>query len=248
MTAEEKLLIARVDDAVRLCENSNMPKFVGFLDETMGAVSLARAKSLGADALLYGGAQDRERAYLGVFPDWCEDRELLFPITPVTAAYSTRFSLSHRDFLGALMGLRIKRESVGDILIDQGRAVIFLSKDIVEFVVNDLKKVGSVGVSLKMGYDAPLPVAYRLEEFSSTVSSPRLDAVVGAVAGISRNAAADLIAGGLVQVNSLPAEKSTRQITSGDVIKIRGKGKFIIDSASDRTKKQRIILKYKKYV
>lgn len=248
MPTDEKLLLARVEDAVRLCDVNSSPKFIGFLDETSAQLAFARAKNLGGRALLYGGAQDLQRTYLGVFPDWCERLEDFFPITPITARFPKAYSLSHRDFLGSLMGLKIKREAVGDILIEEGRAVIFLSDDIADFVLGELDKVGRVGVSLVKGIELPLPGSFELKDFSSTISSPRLDSVVSALINSGRSSAAELIENGFVSINAVVCEKVTKQVLSKDIIRIRGKGKFIIDSLSELTKKKRIILKYKKYV
>lgn len=233
---------------MRLCERDSRPRFIGFLDEASAAAALSHAKNLHAKAALYGGFEDAERVMLGIFPDWCEEFEPLFPIKPLTAKFSKTVTLAHRDFLGALMSLRIKRETVGDILVESGRAVLFVTDEIAAFILRELEKVGSTGVALSDGFDAPLPVTHTLEDHSATIPSLRLDAVVSALCKNSRGAAAELIERGMVSVNAIICEKVTRQISGGDVIKIRGRGKFIIDSADDFTRKQRIILKYKKYV
>lgn len=248
MTGEEKLLFAKVEDAVRLCARDSRPKFIGFLDEASAAAAQSCAKNLRANVFTYGGFDDAERVMLGILPDWCEEPEPMFPITPLTAKFSKTVSLAHRDFLGALMGLRIKRETLGDILVESGRAVLFVTDEIAPFLLQELRKVGSTGVTLTEGFDTPLPITHALQEFSATIPSARLDAVVSALCNSSRGNGAELIERGLVSVNAIVCEKATRQINAGDVIKIRGKGKFIIDAAEDRTRKQRIILQYKKYV
>ena len=149
--------------------------------------------------------------------------------------------------MGALMSLGITRESVGDILVQDGRAVVFLNSEILPFVLSNVSKIGRVGVTAKEGFCEPLPESDRLISASLTVSSPRLDCVVSALAGVSRSKADELISFGFVSVNSVVTEKSTKQITDGDVISIRTKGKFIIESTSAKTKKDRTILEFKKY-
>ena len=146
------------------------------------------------------------------------------------------------------MGLGIKREFIGDILIGEGLAVVFLANEVFDFVYNQLNKVGRVGVSLKKGFSDPLPQKSELLEFSTTVSSLRLDCIVSALGGFSRSVACEKISNGFVSVNSIICEKITKQIYDGDVLTIRGKGKFFISDSNSKTKKEKIILKYKKFI
>jgi RNA-binding protein YlmH len=146
------------------------------------------------------------------------------------------------------MALGITRESVGDILVEDGRAVVFLKDEVLNFVITNIAKIGGVGVSAKIGFDLPLPEADALIDLSVTVSSLRLDCVVAALCGVSRNKANEIIAMGFVSVNSLVFEKSTKQITDGDVLSVRGKGKFIVKSTLNKTKKDRTVLEFKKYL
>ena len=245
----QKLLLARADDAVRLCEADGRPKFIGFLDEASAALLRDYMKNRYAGGLFYGGHANAERVFFGAFPDWCTDgREGFFPIRPITLTYRKGSGLAHRDFLGSLMALRIRREAVGDILIEDGRAVAFLSRETAPLVLSELRKIGSVGVTACEGAAPPLPCAHRMEAFFATIPSPRLDAVVAVLAKTGRGEAARLIESGLVAVDALVCEKTTRAVLAGSVIKIRGKGKFKIDSLDEKTKKQRLVLRYEQYV
>ena len=132
--------------------------------------------------------------------------------------------------------------------MENGRAVAFFKDEVLDFVKSNVSKIGRVGVELSLGFKEPLPQSSKLVLSSSTVSSLRLDCVVSAVADISRNKAEEFINLGYVSVNSVVCEKTTKQITDGDVISIRSKGKFIIDSTSKKSKKDRIILEFKKYL
>lgn len=245
---EEKLLLAKTDDLMRLCDTAGVPKFMGFLDEMSAASVRLYLQKRCDNFLFYGGFDEAERVMLGVFPDWCDDkRNDLFPIRAVTFTYRRGSPISHRDVLGSLMALRITRASVGDILTGDGRAVAFLTEQAAALVLREMDKIGGTGVQAAEGFDEPLPAAFQLVDASATVPSARLDAVVAALAAVGRGEAVRLIESGLVCVNALTCEKITKQVCAGDVLKIRGKGKFMISSACDFTRKQRIILKYKKY-
>lgn len=240
------LLKDRIADTADIAEKSNRPKFLGFLSPEQAVLAEKMLCRRNISYGFFGGYEAAQRVMLGCFPDWAEDLE--FPVSSVTATFRKTDTLSHRDFLGSLMALGLKRETVGDILTEEGRAVIFLTGEASKFVLSQIEKIGRVGATLSSGFDLPLPEAGVLKEFTETVSSERLDCVVSAVAGLSRGKAAEKIEQSFVSINSVITEKVTRQVTEGDIISVRGSGKFIIESLCDKTRKNRIVLKYKKYV
>lgn len=240
-----KLLPARIDDLKQTTRKSNAPKFIGFLSPEETAIAVKQFDQC-EEFVLFGGYDSADRVMLGIRPEWCDN--ITFPITAVTFTYRTCDNLSHRNFLGALMSLGIKREAVGDILIESGRAVVFVASDVSRFVLTQLEKVGSVGVVLAEGYREPLPEAAKKQSFSVTVSSTRLDCVVAAVCNLSRNQATQKISDGFVSVNSIATTKITANIKGGDKLSVRQKGKIEIVSCDEISKKGRIILKYNKYI
>ncbi|HHW46785.1 MAG TPA: hypothetical protein GXX17_07785 [Clostridiales bacterium] len=238
----------RVEDAVRLCQKHDACRFLGFLDSAEIIEAKRTVEKYKVKHRFFAGYPDGERMVLGVFPDWCEPEDSLFPISPITAVFRKGEMLSHRDFLGALMSLGIERETVGDILPGDGFAVFFVLKDISPFILTQLDMVGKTGVKLSEGLPMGLPLGQGFLEISKSIASERLDCVVAALCNTGRSKAAELIKTGLVSVNSLPAEKLTKQVSSGDKISIRGKGKYLIQSVDDRSKRGRIILKARKYL
>ncbi len=243
---DEKVFCARVEDTVRQCVNTDKPKFLGFLTESETGKAAEILKSLGAKYSFFGGFPEAVRVMLCCKPYWCD--EVDFPIVPITATFRNQDVLTHRDILGALMGLGIKREAVGDILIEKGRSVFFVTEEISEFVLNEFTKAGRVGIKLKVGADFPLPEMSELAFFRETVSSCRLDCIVAAIIKCSRNKAAELITEGLVSINSVPCSKVTKTLVAGDKVTVRGKGKFTIVSCDTLSKKGRMILEYSKYM
>ena len=243
---ETDLLRDRLYDTVNICERTNKPKFLGFLSSEQVVFARNILSKLQSSYEFYGGYEDAQRVMLGCFPDWAEN--VGFPITAVTAEFRKADVLTHRDVLGSLMALGLKRETVGDILIEEGRAIVFLCSENADYVISQISKIGKVGVTLEKGFVYPLPKAGEMIEQSVTVASERLDCVVSALIGVSRNKALEKIEQSLVTVNSIVTEKATARVTDGDIISVRSKGKFIIVSIQDRTKKDRLILKYKKYV
>lgn len=243
---DSDLIIARIDDTVNICQRTNKPKFLGFLSCEEAVLVQKYLEKRDLSFGFGGGYENPQRVLLGCFPEWMDYEE--YPITAVTFKFRKSDSLGHRDVLGSLMALGIKRESVGDILIDEGRAIVFVIKDIAEFVITQTEKIGRVGVTAELGYTGQLPKQSALAEFTDTIASARLDCVVSSVASLSRGAAAEKITAGLVCVNSVVCEKITHNVNNGDIITVRGKGKFILSSIDGKTRKNRVILQYKKYI
>ncbi len=242
---DNEFLIARTKDIIETVFRTDRPKYLGFLSKEEAVFIKKFLENRNVKHSFFGGDSSCERVFLGCFPEWMNEPD--FPITAVTFTYRTTDSLRHRDVLGALMALGIKRETVGDILIEQGRAVVFLSNDITNFVAENLGKIGNVGVTIQIGITGDLPERNSLLENSATIASLRLDCVVSALAKCSRNTANELIENGFVSVNSVICQKSTKTLENGDVLSVRHKGKFEIVSTDKKTKKERIILAFKSY-
>ena len=243
---QSDLFDARVFDTLNLSQKSGAPKFLGFLTMDEAATADALLRTCGAAYSFFGGYEAAERTVLCCTAD--ERYTPTFPIDAFTLTYRPCDVLSHRDFLGALMSLGITRESVGDILIESGRAVIFVYHDVARYVKEQLSTVGRVGVTVSEGFSTPLPQLSKKTECSATVASSRLDCVVSALVSCSRTAAATLIADGDVSVNSAGCKKTTKTLESGDRVTVRRKGKFEILSLDDHSKKGRLILKYNKFI
>ncbi|MBQ6815615.1 MAG: hypothetical protein IJP26_00080 [Clostridia bacterium] len=243
---ENNLLKVRAENLIEHTAKTNKPQFFGFLSKEEAAF-IKNIKTSAVGFVFFGGHENAERSVLGVFPNNIIANHKAFPITAVTVTFRPQYTLTHRDFLGSLMALGIKRETVGDILIENGRAVIFLLTDISRYVLTQLEKIGRVGVQISSGFTLPLPASPSLTIQSTTVASLRLDNVVAALTGGSRSRAVELINSSLVSVNSVIEQKITLNLQSGSAVTVRGFGKFLIEDAGGNTKKGRIILKYKKY-
>lgn len=249
MEQELKLLLAKADDAVRLCELRNTPKFMGFLSPSeMAEIS----RSVVSKAVcFFGGYDDAERCMLGVLPDYIIDYRAAFPISALKISYRAVDKLSHRDVLGAFMSTGITRDRVGDIRFGEGFAVAFVVQEIADYLAEQISKIGRVGVTVQSisineaECSFPPPIT---EDLSFTVSSPRLDAVISGLIGVSRSKAEQMIVDGLVFINSLEALKSIKKVQQNDKITIRGYGRFVITATGNFSKKGREIIQAKKYI
>ncbi len=137
------------------------------------------------------------------------------------------------------MSLGIERDTVGDILVEDGRCVVFVKSEISSYITSQLFKIGSAGVKIKEADPDTLPKGRGFDEQSYVVASLRLDAVVAAVTGLSREKTKQLICSGNVSLNFLPCDNVSKAIESGDSLSIRGKGKYKINGVLGETKKHR---------
>lgn len=138
------------------------------------------------------------------------------------------------------MSLGIERETVGDILVEDGRCVVFVKSEIKDYIVSQISKIGRVGVKICEADLNNLPKGRGFEELGYIVSSMRLDNIVAAITGLSREKTKSQILSGDVCLNYSEARNISQNVCQDDCITIRGKGKYIIKAVVGYTKKQRI--------
>lgn len=259
------LLAARIDDLVDTADRGILA-FSSFLTpgEAAYCKSTAVARRLGDRVFLFGGYDGAERCRLYIIPDYlsdvdgsAEERARLYladalesSVKAVHISGSGYRALTHRDYLGSLMSLGIERHSIGDIVTTgEYVAVVFGSEVICNFIVESLERVASDKVSAKH-FDVPSGFEAQRKRIpiSDTVASDRLDCVVGALAGISREKAQLAVRSGACEVDHIPEERCDRRIEPPCVISIRGFGKFDVSSFDGTTKKGRLRLTAEKYV
>lgn len=236
---DDKQLVAQLNDGIDLCLTRQKPYFMPFMSERKQAVLFSELKKAYFDNyLFFGGYGNSERKMLGLFFDEpCED---CFPISAVEFSFRKCDKLTHRDFLGALMSLGIERETVGDILVEDGRAVVFVKTELSDYIISQISKVGSVGVKVDDADLSKLPQGRGFEEKTYIVSSLRLDNIVAAVCRLSREKTRTVIMADSVCVNFEETKNVSLNLKEDDVFTIRGKGKFVLKSILGTTGKGRI--------
>jgi RNA-binding protein YlmH len=228
---------AHFADLCRRAAQSGQACFTRFLEPPLCAQAERIAQARGLGFLAYGGYEGAERTvaafYGGAPPE-------VWPIQCLRidwkGAYAT---VSHRDILGALMGLRIERSMIGDILMGEDRALAFVMATAAPVVISDLESAGRAKLSVSRCDGEALP-AQQGVFVRDTVPSMRLDAVAAAGFGMSRAQARSLIERGLAKLNHLPEERADARVGAGDLISIRGCGRLRIDREQGATRKGRL--------
>ena len=256
MEQQEKLLLARIDDKLRETERTYDTSFLGFL--TPGEQNHARRYLAGKDVSwrFDGGYEDAERTLLLIKPDndavpFREIGEFLAALR--IASFQEGKTLGHRDYLGSLIGLGLKREAIGDILpYADGKMQycdVLLLKSVAGDALGSIERIGRAGVRVE-----EIPVEHlhipekSFREIRDTVASVRLDAVVSSGFSIGRNEAKELCRKGLVMLNYEIREAPDAKVEEGDVISARGYGKMRLREIGGETKKQRIRILIQKYI
>ncbi len=220
-----------------------MPVFLGFLDEAEQQTARRVLRAYDAQCYaFFGGFDEAERRILGCFPDYMQPDDACYPLTALAFTYRTEKLLTHRDFLGTLLSIGVKRETIGDILCGTGLTVLFLREEIVPFVCEQVTKIGGEGVSIRTEYNGPLPAAHTFQSLQDTIASPRLDVIVKTLTRTSREQASQMILGGFVSLNHVVVEDASARIEAPSVVSVRGIGRFMIDQIGPPTKKGRLYL------
>ncbi len=241
---ETQLLLSRLDDLINQYYYGKT-SYMGFLNETETSLACSYLKNRGVEFRVFGGYPTALRNFLCVGS--CDDGD--FPFECLRISSKGKKEISHRDFLGSLMGLGIKRECIGDILLlNQKEAVAFVRVEITPHIIRDLKFVGREPVNVNY-YDGDVSTfSANVEETRIIVSSMRLDNIVSSCIGSSRSLSSELISSGKVFVNMIEEKKPSKIITEDDIISIRGYGKFIVGTINGKTKRDRLIVSLLHYI
>lgn len=239
----------KIKNLIFSVERDYYPKFTLFLDGRQRRLADEVLRRERCSNYRYeGGLEQAERMMLSIYPDYLEGDEVEFPIKLICFRYPKQFSLSHRDFLGSLMALQMKREVVGDIVTGEGIAVAAVEETIAPYLLENVKKIGRVGVDVQLVERSPVEKKQEFLEISGTVASLRLDCVLSLLTKLSRTKAAELLQSGRVCVNFMETESPSLLIKPNDTISVRGYGKYLLSEEIRPTKKGRLYLTAYKYL
>lgn len=254
---DDKILLAQILDKIEMVENKNKIEHTDFLD--MAQIELVQKfinKIKIENYMSYGGFEQAERKMFVIYPEKFNSEVVsknlsnIIQIIRIQLPDELKGKYTHRDYLGAVIKLGVKREKVGDIIVDNEGADIIVDKDITKFLLENLGSLTRFSKSIITveKIEDLRQVEIKKQELEIIVSSLRLDNVISELARCSRNKALDIINMERVFVNFQNETKKTKQIKSGDMVTIRGKGRFYIKEIIGQTKSGRTIIKVEKFV
>ena len=249
--AEDRVLLAKLWDKITAGMRKNIPANTCFLsprEQEMANYLFGCPEGLH----FFGGYPDAERKMLVYLPDYLDENALYGEDAPcicLRAAFFQGDSPSHRDFLGALMGAGVARETVGDICVGEGSCDFFVTAEIAPYLLQNFASAGRTKLHLERIplTDARIP-ELEVKEIKDTLASLRLDSVISSGFRIGRSLAAQYVTGGKAAMDGLPCEKPDKPVSEGTKISVRGLGKIKLVKVNGKTKKDRISVVIHRYV
>ncbi|MBR6533963.1 MAG: hypothetical protein IKT65_00170 [Clostridia bacterium] len=240
------IIIKRFEELSNRCEKIYSVVFSDFLDLQMQSLLL---KSGIPFSRLCGGYDGAERKIAVFGEEYLYGQELELPavwlnISPIAPKFAD--TLTHRDYLGALINTGIERDVLGDLIIHENTCFVFIMENMAQYVISELETVKNTKVKCTT-VDALPPFAIAQPEEMTIISAGnRTDAVISSVYNISRGDAISLIQGGKVFINSAELSQNHKPLKENDIVSVRGYGRFIFSHVTDsttRSGKLRIVIK-----
>nr|WP_177298307.1 YlmH/Sll1252 family protein [uncultured Blautia sp.] len=248
---KDDFFIKRIRELANLSYQRDIVTFSDFLNLNEQNLVKSQAAHLpGVIMESFGGYDQAERQMIAFHPDalvfsW-EYPVCCLKIQPRAVKFSE--TLSHRDYLGTILGLGVERSVIGDILVQEHVAWVFCHKKIADFLIENLCRVRHTTVFAALVEDPQELPAPEFELVSGTCSSIRLDALIAVAFQASRSSMVSFIEGGQVFVNGKLITSNGYEPREGDIVSVRGKGRFLFEGTSGKTRKGRISVRLQKYV
>lgn len=261
---DEQTTLRHLLDCAEQCRERSLPTFSAFL--TPGEQILARGLPLGEGFHLFGGTAEAERKIAAFLPEYLDESYLTaamesadgadedFPICAIRLTrrdkmVAGRTALSHRDYLGSLLGLGIRRETLGDLYVSEDGCDVICVKSMAAFLLENVTGAGRVSLDARqIALSEVVVPEKKVKIIRDTVASLRLDGVASAGFSLSRGKTAEAIAAGKCEVNARLCEKGDREVHEGDIVSIRGLGRMKLTEVGGNSKKGRIIITIERYL
>lgn len=251
MQKEELMLQKRLIELSRIADQRGIVTYSDFLNlNELNILHTTPKTEFYAQYKTFGGYDYSERQMVAFLPDaLCY--EYFYPISilkiePLQKKFSE--TLSHRDYLGAILNLGIERNKIGDILVQENSAILFVHNSLKEFVTDELRRIRHTSVMVNSEDLQDFSYTPNVEIKKGTVSSLRLDSLLALAFSASRSKLVAYIEGGKVFVNGKLITSNGCQIKEDDIISVRGLGRFQYKELLSQTKKGRYYVTIHLYV
>ncbi len=231
-------LYERLDDLKKQAQKSNRLITTTFLNEMEYALAIKYFKNVCISSTIPLNATKKLIGFNG---------DVNNNIACMVSHYKNNFiDLRHQDVYGALMKLNLQKEVIGDILILDNMICIYVMKHLVKDIRENLTRINKLNLKFEVS-DVNYSHEQQFEELETNVSSERLDSIAAGIMHTSRKIAQEHIKKQNIKINQIINDKLTYNVKVGDIISLRGYGRFIYDGISKSTKKDRLIIKYRRY-
>lgn len=240
--AEEAVLVDQALEWKEAAEQYHKIKLTDFLDpREQQILSVIIGSQSDAAVQFFGAFEQAERKRAIIYPSYIQPEPEGFQVEALEISYVSKFhTIEHRQVLGALMSLGMKRGKYGDIVLQEERIQIAVAKEVTDYIRLNLQSVGKASVSLStVSLDDVLHQHEEWMEKSGTVSSMRLDVLLAEIFNLSRQKVSPLIKNGLVKVNWKVVEQPSYECYAGDAFSVRGYGRGKLLSVDGKSKRDK---------
>ena len=251
MNKEEILLRKRLIELSTQAYNRDIVTFSDFLNLNELNILHTTPKDMFPSRYeTFGGYDSSERQMVSFLPDALY-YEYAYPmsaleISPLNAKFAE--DLTHRDFLGSLMNLGIERSKMGDILLQDNTAIIFVREEISSYISENLTRIRHTMVNTKILDTTEISYEPRFQEIKGNVASVRLDSVLSTAFPMSRSKMTAFIEAGKVFVNGKLVTSNGYHLKENDIISVRGLGRIRFNYVISETRKGRQMISVNKYI
>ncbi len=243
MEKEDLIICNRFKELAYQCDTRNYHTFTDFLNLNEINLFYTIHKELpNVRHSLWGGYPSAERCVLAFHNEQTIEQSeyqiQCIKIAPTNAKFSN--TLTHRDFLGALINLGIERAVLGDILVQENVAYVFCLYSMTEYIITNLTKVKHTTVKCSLVTDDTVDITPSYKEINGTIASNRLDTILALAFHQSRSSISGLIAGGKVFVGGRLVLSNSYELKENDIVSVRGYGKFVFKGIHNVSKKGRL--------
>lgn len=248
---EERALLAKVLDRAETVLNNHRSALTNFYDPYHTGLIISMLERIpGLEFATDGGYPAAERVRTAIFPDYLDEQEITFEYVVLSVEGNFKImKITHRDFLGSIMGLGIKREMIGDVIVTERGCQVIAAQEVASYLRSNLTKVHRVGVEVREVAPGELSLPeVTVKEIRSTVASLRLDAVAAAGFGLSRSRMAREIVGEKLSLNWCCCSDVASPVQQGDMLSLRGRGRVEVAEIKGNTKSGRIGIILKRFL
>ena len=251
MQKEELMLQKRLIELSRLSYQRGIVTFSDFLNlNELNILHTIPKDELHTSYVTFGGYDYSERQMVAFLPDaLCYDYEYpisVLNISPLQRKFSD--TLSHRDYLGAILNLGIERCKLGDILVKEDYAILFIHNSMASYLAEELTRIKHTSVLVTLETMQDFNYTPKTKEINGTVPSLRLDSLLALAFSSSRSKLVAFIEGGKVFVNGKLITSNGYQIKENDIVSVRGLGRFRYVETISQTKKGRFYITLELYI
>lgn len=248
---EDKILLSNIFDKIQLFSKINKPIYLNEFYPPSVWKELSKCSiNLGCKFGSFGIFDEADRRAVSILPLDEEDDVYNYKIQLLKITNRSAFNkLRHSDYLGALMSQGVKREKFGDLLVDEDSCFVPICVEVADFIKDNVVKIGKSPCCIEFADMNNINVPkVKFESKTMIVSSLRLDCVVSALCGISRNSSVNLIKKGMVLYDYEKVYEKDEDVKFETTVTVRGFGKFRIEESIGKTQKERERIIVKKYI